>query len=365
MRSTADEMTRYNGVTSGWNRSTFRTPVAGRGASSRSRASPRIFPFVRYMADRQDCGMATDLPWFSMYPTDFLVSTAMLTPVQGWAYTQMLMYAWTNGGIPDDREACQAMTRCQLTDADWAVLRARFEVRVAQATLQATLVHSRMEAEREKARSRHTAAVEAGRRGAEARSGAQNKGGSRNPTRVAQATLPAETQGGSSNPTRVASATTTTTTTTNKTPPTPLPRDAMRRLLMREPAWRTRVERAGAGDWYVKGEDGQQRVVTEDEVIADGIAVMTAKVEQERELTLAKLRTNGLSDGDADAMYRRWLAEYLDGGPSPATVVRNDLADKSVRNIAAVWRARLTGPYNPGHGTQAQVVEAGAAGGPR
>jgi hypothetical protein len=139
----------------------------------------------------------------------------------------------------------------------------------------------------------------------------------------------------------------------------------MRRLLMREPAWRTRVERAGAGDWYVKGEDGQQRAVTEDEVIADGIDVMTAKVEQERELTLAKLRTNGLADGEAEAMYRRWLAEYLDGGPSPATVVRNDLADKSVRNIAAVWRARLTGPYNPGHGTQAQVVEAGAAGRPR
>jgi hypothetical protein len=140
----------------------------------------------------------------------------------------------------------------------------------------------------------------------------------------------------------------------------------MRRLLMREPAWRTRVERAGAGDWYVKGEDGQQRAVTEDEVIADGIAVMTAKVEQERELTLAKLRTNGLSDGDADAMYRRWLAEYLEGGQSPATVVRNDLADKSVRNIAAVWRARLAGPYNPGHGTQAQTSgEASAAGGPR
>jgi hypothetical protein len=139
----------------------------------------------------------------------------------------------------------------------------------------------------------------------------------------------------------------------------------MRRLLLREPAWRTRVERAGAGDWYVKGEDGQQRLVTEDEVIAEGITVMTAKVEQERELTLAKLRTNGLSDGDADAMYRRWLAEYLDGGPSPATVVRNDLADKSVRNIAAVWRARLAAPYNPGHGTQTQVVEAGAAGRPR
>jgi len=140
----------------------------------------------------------------------------------------------------------------------------------------------------------------------------------------------------------------------------------MRRLLMREPAWRTRVERAGAGDWYVKGEDGQQRAVTEDEVIADGIAVMTAKVEQERELTLAKLRTNGLSDGDSESLYRRWLAEYLEGGPSPAIVVRNDLADKSVRNIAAVWRARLAGPYNPGHGTQAQTSgEAGAAGGPR
>ena len=140
----------------------------------------------------------------------------------------------------------------------------------------------------------------------------------------------------------------------------------MRRLLMREPAWRTRVERAGAGDWYVKGEDGQQRAVTEDDVIAEGIEFITAKVKDERLKVFTKCMQSGLVEDEAHALYRRWFADHLDGGPSPLTAMRNDLADKSVRNIAAVWRARLAAPYNPGHGTQAQTSgEAGAASGPR
>jgi len=318
--------------------------------------------------------MASDLPWFSMYPTDFLVSTAMLTPVQGWAYTQMLMYAWTNGGIPDDREGCQAMTRCQLTEADWAVLRARFEVRVAQATLPATLVHPRMEAEREKARSRHTAAVEAGRRGAEARSGAKNKGGLSNPSRVAQATLPAESKGGSSNPSRVASATTTTTTTTEQSPPKPPKatdggggnwkwrREDLRRLAMRDPAWRTRIERAQAGDWY-EVVDGQRVAVNPLNIEDQAVAAAYTKHEADRVVVMERVVSCGLTDGEAARLFARWYDEHLNGGPTPLVAMRNDVNDKSVRNIAAVWRARLAGPYNPSHGATPQSGEAGAAGG--
>lgn len=110
--------------------------------------------------------MATDLPWFPMYPADFLVSTATMTPLQGWAYTQLLMYAWTNGSVPDDREACSALTRCKLTEADWQAIRSRLH---PMATPLGGLSHPRMERERQAAQRKHDTAVEAGKRGAEAR----------------------------------------------------------------------------------------------------------------------------------------------------------------------------------------------------
>ena len=107
--------------------------------------------------------MATDLPWFPMYPADFLVSTAGLTPTQGWAYTQLLMYAWTNGAVPDDRPACAGITRCRLSEADWKVVRARFR------KTPEGLVNPRMEQERHAATKRHSEAVRAGLKGAQAR----------------------------------------------------------------------------------------------------------------------------------------------------------------------------------------------------
>lgn len=107
----------------------------------------------------------TDLPWFPMYPADFLVSTAAMTPMQGWAYTQLLMYAWTNGAVPDDRATCSAMTRCRLTEADWKAIRARFRPG------EGGLTNPRMETEREDATQRHARSVHAGRRGAAKRWG--------------------------------------------------------------------------------------------------------------------------------------------------------------------------------------------------
>ncbi len=103
--------------------------------------------------------------WFPMYPTDFLTSTAMMSPVQGWAYTQLLLYAWTNAAVPDDRETCSRMTRCDLSDGDWAVIRARFT------PTPAGLVHRRLEKERADALRRSEQAADSGRRGAAARWG--------------------------------------------------------------------------------------------------------------------------------------------------------------------------------------------------
>ena len=130
--------------------------TTGRGAGllvTRSPAPPRSL----------ETHMATDLPWFPMYPADFLVSTATMTPTQGWVYTQLLMYAWTNGAVPDDRAACAAMTRSKLTETDWSVVRGRFR------KTPAGLVNPRMEQERHAASKRHDLAVKAGRKGASAR----------------------------------------------------------------------------------------------------------------------------------------------------------------------------------------------------
>lgn len=107
----------------------------------------------------------TDLPWFPMYPADFLVSTAAMTPTQGWAYTQLLMYAWTNGTVPDDRATCSAMTRCKLTEADWKAIRSRFRPG------EHGLTNPRMETERAEAKHRHARSVTAGKRGAAKRWG--------------------------------------------------------------------------------------------------------------------------------------------------------------------------------------------------
>lgn len=151
--------------------------------------------------------MAT--PWFPMYPTDFLVSTATMTAVQGWAYTQLLMYAWTNHGIPDDRQACAALTRCELSEVDWAVIRQRF---TRMAGPMATLSNPRMERERIRVEEKHATASENGRRGADARWRARNG--------VANGNANGNANGGANgNANGETMATTTTTTTTNIQPP--------------------------------------------------------------------------------------------------------------------------------------------------
>ncbi|WP_353269536.1 DUF1376 domain-containing protein [Gemmatimonas sp.] len=167
---------------------------------------------------RLDDRMST--PWFPMYPTDFLVSTATLTPTQGWAYTQLLMYAWTNGSVPDDRAACCALTRCQLTEADWAVVRGRFAPMAGpMAGPMATLVNPRMERERARVVEKHATASENGKRGAEARWGRGNGVANGN------------ANGGANGETM---ATTTTTTTTDNPPKAPPQAGERRRLRRRD-----------------------------------------------------------------------------------------------------------------------------------
>ena len=202
--------------TSGCNCSTSRQPAAGRVSPHPLPAPPRPL----------ETHMATDLPWFPMYPADFLVSTATLTATQGWAYTQLLMYAWTNGSIPDDRAACATITRCKLTEDDWKVIRGRFR------PTGSGLVNPRMEQERTAANRRHNAAVHAGRKGAAAR---WSDG---NPNGVAIATPSPQNGNPNSSPamTTPMAITITTTTTTTDTPSQPVTPRQTRRGTVRQPA---------------------------------------------------------------------------------------------------------------------------------
>ena len=296
-------------------------------------------------------------PWFPMYPTDFLVSTATMTPAQGWAYTQLLMYAWTNGSVPDDRDACAALTRCPLTDADWQAVRARFTPMATpmagpMATPIATLINPRMERERARVNERHSTAAENGRRGAEARWKRGNGVANGNPNSNANGNPNGETM-----------ATTTTTTTIDTTPLPPAvqrptetrtigggkkavrewkPDRAMaERFARRIPAWATKLERAEAGDLFRKLDDGSRFPVTVDEVLADAVADATERICTERATVIAKVEAKGLTPDEAHELWWRWWRDHTQGGDSPTVSLRNDLADKAVRNIAAVWRGRI------------------------
>jgi uncharacterized protein YdaU (DUF1376 family) len=297
--------------------------------------------------------------WFPLYTKEWAASVGHMSAAQRGIYISLLVFQWDNGSVPDCMEQCARIAGAmQMQEGDWLIIRDKFKRTDEDGRLR--------NAKLESVRSTQVEKAEAVSNNAKRAAAARHK----RPEPCARTAPAMPTQCASiarALPTQCHSESESESESKRiKTPPTPLPRDAMRRLLLREPAWRTRVERAGAGDWYVKGEDGQQRVVTEDEVIAEGIEVIQTKVKAERLQVFTKCMNAGLVEDEAHALYRRWFADHLEGGPSPLTAMRNDLADKSVRNIAAVWRARLAAPYNPGHGTQAQVVgEAGAAGGPR
>jgi hypothetical protein len=131
----------------------------------------------------------------------------------------------------------------------------------------------------------------------------------------------------------------------------------LRRLVMREPAWRTRIERAEAGDWL----DEDKRPIEPAAILATAMNTVRERTLNERDTIIERVTAKGLSDGEAAQLWRAWFVEHMNGGPAPVNVMRNDLNDKSIRNHASVWRARLGGKYTPDHGEVTQG--SGAAGG--
>jgi len=302
--------------------------------------------------------MATDLPWFPMYPNDFLTSTMSMSNEVLGAYIRLLCYAWVNDGIPDDRNMIDRISG-GLTDDGWNEIRERLVLNGDRSgdrdgDRRARWVHPRMERERAKTAdvrsARQKAAEQTNNRRLAARNNGQRSGdrdGDRNGERpYSQSQSQSQKQTTPCSPPRGTAAGV-----------VDIKDSELKRLVMREPAWRTRIERAEAGDWL----DEDKRPIDPSAILATAMNTVRERTINERDTIIERVTAKGLSDGEAAQLWRAWFVEHMNGGPAPGTAMRNDLNDKSIRNHASVWRARLGGKYTPDHGEVTQG--SGAAGG--
>ena len=105
--------------------------------------------------------------WMPLYTSDLVSSCVDMTPAQFGAYVRLLCYAWDNGGLPNDADACGRIAG-GIDQSDWRAVRRRLEV-IDAGTDNERLSHPRLEAEREKQSLLHDSRSEAGRRAAQKR----------------------------------------------------------------------------------------------------------------------------------------------------------------------------------------------------
>lgn len=293
-----------------------------------------------------------------MYPNDFLTSTMSMSNEVLGAYIRLLCYAWVNDGIPDDRNMIDRISG-GLTDDGWNEIRERLVLNGDRSgdrdgDRRARWVHPRMERERAKTAdvrsARQKAAEQTNNRRLAARNNGQRSGdrdGDRNGERpYSQSQSQSQKQTTPCSPPRGTAAGV-----------VDIKDSELRRLVMREPAWRTRIERAEAGDWL----DEDKRPIDPSAILATAMNTVRERTINERDTIIERVTAKGLSDGEAAQLWRAWFVEHMNGGPAPVNAMRNDLNDKSIRNHASVWRARLGGKYTPDHGEVTQG--SGAAGG--
>lgn len=120
-----------------------------------------------------------------------------------------------------------------------------------------------------------------------------------------------------------------------------MPRVDLERMAMRDPVVRTRYERAVAEDLYERGETGMM-TISPDAVLADAVANLRTRLMHEREVMLADIIGAGLGKRDAHAMYTVYLREAVIRGKRASELLCADLADPKVRDIRAIWRAKLS-----------------------
>jgi len=117
---------------------------------------------------------------------------------------------------------------------------------------------------------------------------------------------------------------------------------SIQRLAKSNPTVATRLERARAGDLWRRDEKGDRVPVSEQQALSEAMATATEQATRERTVVMERITAKGLTPTEAHSLWLRWWEEHCNGGVSPTIALRNDMADPSVRNHAAVWRARLS-----------------------
>ena len=110
--------------------------------------------------------MARPDTWMPMYWRDFWADTGHLSPVEGWAYLNLIGAYWTNGR-PFATDDTRSQRQSQVTTAEWR--KARPAVIAFFAVSDTTINHKRIDAELATATARHAAKVKAGENGAKKR----------------------------------------------------------------------------------------------------------------------------------------------------------------------------------------------------
>lgn len=95
--------------------------------------------------------------WMAFYPSQFLCDTMALTPAQTGNYATLMAYAWRNGGVPNDFDACRRIAR-EMEPEDWRAIRGFWTVADA-GTSEERLVLPWQEAERKKATAKYAEKV--------------------------------------------------------------------------------------------------------------------------------------------------------------------------------------------------------------
>lgn len=295
-------------------------------------------------------------PWFPLYAPDFLASTMPMPPEVVGGYIRLLCYAWLHGSIPDDLPTIQRIAG-GLTEDGWRMIRERLEPvgdrdGDRHGDRPHGWVHPRMERERARAETIRDARREAAERTNQKRRGGDrpaDRDGDRNGHRNGERSYPQpqpQPQPQINPPPTPRDTEAQTATRTigggKKAVREWKPDRAMaERFAKATPAWATKLERAEAGDLFRKLDDGSRFPVTVDEVLADAVADATERICTERATVIAKVEAKGLTPDEAHELWWRWWRDHTQGGDSPTVSLRNDLADKAVRNIAAVWRGRI------------------------
>lgn len=112
-------------------------------------------------------GFMSALPYMPVYVSDMVAATAYMTLEERGGYITLLMLAWQNGGVPNDKDVCSRMVG-GISDSAWATIRKHLTV-LDSGTTDERLSHPRLEKVREEFESKYRKKCDAAARARQGR----------------------------------------------------------------------------------------------------------------------------------------------------------------------------------------------------